>query len=69
MVSTQTAFFFQVDQFGGPEVLQVKDSLSVPPFSASQVLVKVFSFGINPVETYIRQGQYARYQRPPATLC
>ncbi len=51
-----------MDQFGGPEVLQVKDSLPVPSYSPSQVLVKVFSFGINPVETYIRQGQYARYQ-------
>ena len=49
-----------VENFGGPEVLQVKTNLIVPPLTKTQVLVRVKCAGVNPVETYIREGQYSR---------
>jgi NADPH2:quinone reductase len=49
-----------VENFGGPEVLQLKNNLIIPPLTKSQVLVRVKYAGVNPVETYIREGQYAR---------
>lgn len=50
----------QVERFGGPDVLKLKDTFVVPPLTPTQVLVKVMYFGVNPVETYIREGQYSR---------
>lgn len=50
----------QVERFGGPEVLKLKDTFVVPPLTPTQVLVRVMYFGVNPVETYIREGQYSR---------
>ena len=47
----------QVDQFGGPEVLQLRDVADPKP-GPGQVVVKVFAVGVNPVETYIRKGIY-----------
>lgn len=49
-----------VDTFGGPEVLQIKTNLIVPCLTPTQVLVRVMYTGVNPVETYIREGQYSR---------
>merc|ERR1712110_552957 len=49
-----------VENFGGPEVLQLKSNLIVPPLTRTQVLVRVKCAGVNPVETYIREGQYSR---------
>lgn len=49
-----------VENFGGPEVLQLKTNLIVPPLTKTQVLVRVKYAGVNPVETYIREGQYSR---------
>merc|ERR1719219_1965764 len=49
-----------VETFGGPEVLQLKSNLIVPPLTKTQVLVRVKCAGVNPVETYIREGQYSR---------
>lgn len=43
--------------FGGPEVLQQVSFTGLSP-QADQVLVKVLAFGVNPVETYIRNGLY-----------
>merc|ERR1711899_95686 len=49
-----------VENFGGPEVLQLKSNLIVPPLTKTQVLVSCKVAGVNPVETYIREGQYSR---------
>ncbi len=49
-----------VENFGGPEVLGHKNNLIVPPLTKTQVLVRVMYAGVNPVETYIREGQYSR---------
>ncbi len=48
----------RVQQFGGPEVLQLEEVIEPKP-GAGQVLVDVRAIGINPVETYIRAGTYA----------
>ena len=41
--------------------------MSVPDISDKQVLVRVVYSGVNPVETYIREGQYSRLPELPYT--
>ncbi len=57
----------RVHRFGGPDVLQVESNLPVPSPTDSQVLVRVVYAGVNPVETYIREGQYSKLPEPPYT--
>ncbi|ELT92331.1 hypothetical protein CAPTEDRAFT_151197 [Capitella teleta] len=47
----------QVSKFGGPEVLQLTKAAPVPKPGPGQVLVQVKAAGVNPVDTYIRDGQ------------
>jgi NADPH2:quinone reductase len=47
----------QVDQFGGPEVLQLRDVPDPKP-GPGQVVVKLKAVGVNPVDTYVRKGTY-----------
>ena len=56
----------RVQNFGGPEVLQLED---VPDLSAGlgQVLVQVRAIGVNPVDTYIRAGVHAVKPQVPYT--
>jgi NADPH2:quinone reductase len=53
----------RVYQFGGPEVLKLED-LSDPKPAAGQVVVRTRAIGINPVETYVREGKYGPKQFP-----
>jgi len=53
-----------VHSFGGPEVLQLQ-SVPTPIPSAKEVLVRVRAAGVNPVDTYIRSGTYARTPKLP----
>ena len=48
----------RVHEFGGPEVLKLED---VPDLQAGagQVVVRVKAAGVNPYDTYMRQGTYA----------
>jgi NADPH:quinone reductase len=46
----------RVSQFGGPEVLQLKNVPDPEP-GPNQVLIHVRAIGVNPVETYIRGGR------------
>jgi NADPH2:quinone reductase len=48
----------RVHQFGGPEVLKIEEVADLFP-GAGEVLVQVKAAGVNPVETYIRNGAYA----------
>src|SRR6185503_18365636 len=52
----------RVHEPGGPEVMKLEE---VPDLVAGpgQVLVRVRAAGVNPVDTYIRSGMYAR--KPP----
>ena len=53
----------QVHQFGGPEVLQLRD-LTDPQPGAQQVVVRIHAVGVNPVDTYIRSGIYGERPMP-----
>ena len=47
----------QIDRFGGPEVLQLRE-VSVPEPGAREILLKVHAAGVNPVDHKIRSGKY-----------
>jgi NADPH2:quinone reductase len=53
-----------VREFGGPDVMKI-DEAPTPKPGASEVLVRVRAAGVNPVETYIRTGTYARKPNLP----
>lgn len=48
----------QVKQFGGPEVLRIT-ALPDPVAQEHEIVIDVQAVGINPVDAYIRTGQYA----------
>ena len=56
----------RVEHFGDPGVLRVAE-VPVPQPAAGQVLVRLKAIGVNPVETYIRSGNYARKPELPYT--
>jgi NADPH2:quinone reductase len=56
----------QVQQFGGPEVLNLEE-VPTPRPGPGEVLVRMHAIGVNPVETYIRAGTYARKPTLPYT--
>ncbi|PAA67701.1 hypothetical protein BOX15_Mlig024454g1, partial [Macrostomum lignano] len=58
----------RVSQFGPSSVLQMAsaDVSSLSP-GPGQVLIKALAAGVNPVETYIRSGQYATLPKLPYT--
>ena len=47
----------RVHTFGEPEVLQLEEVTGLTP-GPSEVVVKLHAVGVNPVDTYIRSGQY-----------
>lgn len=53
----------RVHRFGGPEVLSL-ESLPDPVASHAQVVVRVHAIGVNPVDTYIREGTYGPREFP-----
>jgi NADPH:quinone reductase len=55
-----------VREFGEPDVLRLED-VSDPVAGPEQVLVRIRAVGVNPVETYIRRGAYARKPALPFT--
>ena len=56
----------RVKEFGGPQVLELEEVPASQPRSC-EVLVKMHAAGVNPVETYIRAGTYARLPELPYT--
>jgi NADPH2:quinone reductase len=59
MVSNYRAMkAIRVHQFGDPAVMKLEEIPDASP-GAGQVLVDVKAAGVNPVDTYIRTGQYA----------
>lgn len=55
-----------VKEFGTPEVLKIEETADLKAFG-TQVLVRVKAAGVNPVDTYIRSGQYANKPELPFT--
>jgi NADPH2:quinone reductase len=55
-----------VREFGGPEVMKIEEARDPKP-GAGQVLIRVKAIGVNPVDTYIRAGAYARKPALPYT--
>jgi NADPH2:quinone reductase len=47
-----------VHEFGGPEVLKFEE-IPTPRPAAGQVLVRIHAAGVNPYDTYMRNGTYA----------
>ena len=48
----------QVHRFGGPEVLELHE-IPTPKPASGQILVRVHAAGVNPYDTYMRNGAYA----------
>lgn len=57
----------RVSEFGAPSVLSLCSDVTVPQPGHTQVLIHVRACGVNPVETYIRAGTYARKPTLPYT--
>jgi NADPH2:quinone reductase len=51
-----------VHEFGGPEVLKLEE-VPTPKPTAGQLLVRIHAVGVNPYDTYMRNGSYA--VKPP----
>jgi len=47
----------RVHEFGGPEVLKLEEVPTLRP-AAGQVLVRIHAAGVNPYDTYMRNGLY-----------
>src|SRR6185436_16930209 len=56
----------RVEQFGGLEVLRLVE-VEDPRPAAGEVVVRLHAAGVNPVEAYVRTGQYARLPELPYT--
>jgi NADPH2:quinone reductase len=56
----------RVNTFGDPEVLRLEE-VPTPQPGPGEVLVRMHAVGVNPVETYIRAGKYARLPELPYT--
>ena len=56
----------RVRGFGDPSVMKLED-VNEPQTGAGQVLVDIKAVGVNPVDTYIRNGQYASLPSLPYT--
>jgi NADPH2:quinone reductase len=52
----------RIHEFGGPEVMKLEEVPDLEP-GPGQVIVRIKAVGVNPVDTYIRAGMYAR--KPP----
>ncbi len=56
----------RIYQYGPPEVMQIEEIEPLQP-KAGQVLVEVKAAGVNPVDTYIRSGNYHLKKELPFT--
>lgn len=55
-----------VREFGEPEQMRLEET-NDPELSTDQILVRIMAVGVNPVDTYIRAGNYARKPLLPYT--
>ena len=64
--SSETFQAIRVHEFGPESVMKLESVPLLEP-SEHEVLIKVMAVGINPVDTYIRAGTYARKPALPYT--
>jgi NADPH2:quinone reductase len=57
----------RVQAFGGPEVLRLEEVPELRAPRDGEVLIRLRASGVNPVETYVRSGQYAGLPSLPYT--
>jgi NADPH2:quinone reductase len=55
-----------IREFGAPDVMKVEE-LPAPVPAVGEVLIRVRAAGVNPVDTYVRSGVYARKPSLPHT--
>jgi NADPH:quinone reductase len=55
-----------VHEFGAPEVLKFEE-IAKPAPGPGQILVRIHAAGVNPADTYMRSGNYARKPALPYT--
>ena len=46
------------------QLLRIRSEIEIPKAASNEVLIKVHAAGINPVDTYIRAGQYIPSRLP-----
>src|SRR5579884_2248801 len=56
----------RVHEFGAPSVMRLEEIPDLP-VGADQVLLRIHAVGVNPVDTYIRAGLYAKRPALPYT--
>ena len=56
----------RVHEFGPPEVMKLEEAADLQP-GPGQVVVRIKAAGVNPVDTYVRSGVYARRPALPYT--
>jgi NADPH2:quinone reductase len=56
----------RVHTFGGPEAMNLEEVADLQP-GPGQIAVRIRAVGVNPVDTYIRAGMYARKPELPYT--
>ncbi|MPC41593.1 Quinone oxidoreductase [Portunus trituberculatus] len=54
-----------VREFGGVKKMKVEADMPAPSVQDHEVLIKIHASGINPVDTYIREGMYASLPELP----
>ncbi|KAE9548570.1 hypothetical protein FO519_008221 [Halicephalobus sp. NKZ332] len=54
-----------VHRFGDVKNIRIEKNWPIPDFTDTQVLVKVKASAVNPVDTYIRSGNYANLPKLP----
>jgi len=54
----------RLHEHGGPDVLTVEDDVERPTPGEGELLVEVAAAGVNPVDTYFRDGSYEPVGRP-----
>jgi NADPH:quinone reductase-like Zn-dependent oxidoreductase len=58
-IATEKMRSVRIHEFGGPETLSYEETV-IPPILPDEVLVKVQSAGVNPVDWKIREGFYEK---------
>src|SRR5690348_14629530 len=56
-----------VHEYGGPEVLKYQDAPKPEP-KDDEILVRVIAAGVNPVDSYVRQGRFGKRASGPLII-